>query len=161
MTGCVVTVSCLAGAALCPCGAAISTPAEIAMAGAAFPAFSATFSTCDAVAWRPVRLHFILRLYLCAAPTKFSIVVFVPPTSCSQQPRSAGLLNRRFVIFTAVCHNFPVSVLLRKHARGQESFAGKSTKFCDVPVINDSVGTPVTNALTRTNCGQMLYGDSQ
>ncbi len=43
----VATVVCLAGATACPCGTATSAPAEIAITGAALPAFSATFSTCD------------------------------------------------------------------------------------------------------------------
>jgi hypothetical protein len=53
----------------------------MAITGAALPAFSATFSTWDGCVCRPDRMIFTLRLCLCAAPTKFSIVVLVPAYS--------------------------------------------------------------------------------
>ena len=34
-------------------------------------------------------------------------------------------------------------------------------KFCDIPVMNGSVNTLITTALTRTNCGQVPYDDSR
>src|SRR5215471_4154189 len=147
----------VAAAACCACGAATSAPA-IATAGAALPAFSATFSTCEGGVCRPLRLNLTGRRSLRPADMLSPRVVASPGLRGCRRLSAGPLLSvdDDHVQFQAIC------IALFHPSRWVEAWQEtlrvrrKIRFFCDLPVIKFSDNTSraggVTVSFVRTCC---------